>query len=291
MADPDGVLFLNLLNVYAERFDDSADLVLSHQTLSDRRVVRNVDTSKRLKVTGLFAVPQGLYRLEVDPLGYLPLSQFVNVNSDKGTALDLTFPVDPKKVSAVEFPEFADLPDQLQALLQVSDEVLGYEDRSGSDLYGALDAIRKAGMLNIAAKCRHTILPSGRSVLDYLQKLNECRGDRFFVNVPKQLREDTKNSMASGLFFEVPELLHRPPDGYSEAGSYKTSDHFGNLQLSFFCNGADWVADIDIDDAGGLEHLFQVLRNALENRATHPYDIHEILIFHQKIDPGYRLLV
>ena len=47
----------------------------------------------------------------------------------------------------------------------------------------------------------------------------------------------------------------------------------------------------DIDDAAGLEHLFQVLRNELTGRPTHPYDIHEILIKHQMLDPGYELVV
>jgi hypothetical protein len=49
----------------------------------------------------------------------------------------------------------------------------------------------------------------------------------------------------------------------------------------------DCVADIDIENAAGLGDVFQVLRNSLTGRPTHPYDIHEILVFHQKIDPGY----
>jgi hypothetical protein len=63
------------------------------------------------------------------------------------------------------------------------------------------------------------------------------------------------------------------------------------LQLTFFVKGDEWVADIDIDDAGGLEHVFQVLRNKLSGRPTHPYNIHEILVKFQQLDPGYRLMV
>jgi hypothetical protein len=37
--------------------------------------------------------------------------------------------------------------------------------------------------------------------------------------------------------------------------------------------------------------VFQVLRNQLTNRPTHPYDIHELLHFYQKLDPGYSLEV
>jgi len=46
-----------------------------------------------------------------------------------------------------------------------------------------------------------------------------------------------------------------------------------------------------IDDAGGLEHVFQVLRNKLSGRPTHPYSIHEILVKFQQLDPGYTFTV
>ena len=291
MAEQNGTLLLNFFNVYGDRVKDHADIMLTHQVLSDRRVVRNVDTSKRIKIPNLNSVPQGLYRLEVDALGYMPVSQFVNVESGDGTEVELTFAVDPAKVTAVQFPDYAALPERVQSLLQASDNVLGFPNKVGAELYAALDDIRQAGFLNIVAKCAHTTLLSSRNVMEYLQKLNESRGDRFFAQVTQQLREDTKNSVASGRFFEVPELLHHPPPGFQSAKSFKTDDRYGNLQLSFFTNGMDWVADIDIDDANGLEHVFQVARNALSQRPTHPYDIHEILVSYQKIDPGYRLVV
>ncbi len=55
--------------------------------------------------------------------------------------------------------------------------------------------------------------------------------------------------------------------------------------------GDNCVPDIDIDDAGGLAHVFQVVRNRLSGEPTHPYNIHEILIAHQKLDPGYNFTV
>ena len=47
--------------------------------------------------------------------------------------------------------------------------------------------------------------------------------------------------------------------------------------------------DADIDDAAGLGHVFQVLRNWLTHGATHPYDIHEILVFRQEVALPYDL--
>jgi hypothetical protein len=146
-------------------------------------------------------------------------------------------------------------------------------------------------MLNIAAKTARTPLTNGRTVLSYIQKLNEVRGDRFFAVVPKDLHGETENSVNEGLFNPADQSLHKPPPGFSPAGSFKTPDHYGNLQLTFFNKGDDYVADIDLDDAAGLEHVFQVLGNALSGKPTHPYNIHEILVGFQHIDPGYRFVV
>jgi hypothetical protein len=44
---------------------------------------------------------------------------------------------------------------------------------------------------------------------------------------------------------------------------------------------------VDIDEASGLRHVFEVARNHLKDHKTHPYDVREILLQHQKIDPGY----
>jgi hypothetical protein len=92
------------------------------------------------------------------------------------------------------------------------------------------------------------------------------------------------------LFRPVDGSLHDPPQGFAPAGSFKTFDAFGNLQLTFFADGARCRADVDIDDAAGLLHVFQVLRNNLSGNPTHPYDIHQILIAHQHLDPGYQLV-
>ena len=74
--------------------------------------------------------------------------------------------------------------------------------------------------------------------------------------------------------------------------SFKSFDLYGNLQLTFLERaGGELLVDADIDEAAGLLHLFHVLRNALTSDATHPYDIHEILTFHQALNTGYRLVV
>jgi len=281
-------LRLRIQDVYGKPVRELVDIDLRHQTLSEHKVIRAIDGSKRIIISGLRGAPQGLYRLEVDSPAYLPVSQFVNLNASGVTDETVTCPIDAKKVVNVRFPKYEAL--DFQPLLENTEALLGFEGAKGKALYDKLDNIRKAGLLNIAAKARVTPLSNGRSVLEYVQTLHELRGDRFFASVPKELREETKNSVAADLFHVADQSLHHPPDGFpgfTDAGSFKTNDRHGNLQLSFFMKGNECLVDIDVDDAGGLGHIFQVLRNALTGRPSHPYDIHEILVFRQKVDPGY----
>ena len=91
------------------------------------------------------------------------------------------------------------------------------------------------------------------------------------------------------LFHSVSAALHDPVPGYTVTDSYKTLDRYGNLQLTFQRRGTtgdDYVADVDIDDAQDIEHIFQILRDTVSG-PTDPYDIHDILVMDQHLDLGY----
>lgn len=283
-------LQLELRDVYGKFLGEKVDIILRHQVLSEVKKASPNVTGK-VEITGLRGAPQGLYRMEIDPPSYQYVSQFVNMKASGVTSRSITFPIDPGKVIGVNFQAYTKLSKVLQDLLERSDKVLAFEGKKGNELYDSLDDIRKAGLLNIATKTNATPLTNGRTVLSYIDRLNELRGDRFFCDVPRELRSETKNSVAEGLFHKVSGSLHTPPPGFVAAESFKTSDKYGNLQLTFFTNGEVFKADIDIDDAGGLEHVFQVLRNKLSGKPTHPYNIHEILVAHQHLDPGYTFVV
>ena len=283
-------LQLELRDVYGKFLGEKVDIILRHQVLSEVKKASPTVTAK-VEITGLRGAPQGLYRMEIDPPSYQYISQFVNMKASGITSRSITFPIDPGKVIKVNFQAYTKLSEDLQSLLEQSDKVLSFEGKKGKDLYDTLDDIRKAGLLNIATKTNATPLTNGRTVLSYIDRLNEIRGDRFFCDVPRELRSETKNSVAEGLFDKVSGSLHTPPLGFVHAESFKTPDKYGNLQLTFFTNGETFKADIDIDDAGGLEHVFQVLRNKLSGKPTHPYNIHEILVGHQHLDPGYTFVV
>jgi hypothetical protein len=284
------VLQLSLRDVHGEPIKESALVRLRNLSSSAVKQVQG-NPGRTLSIRGLKGRPKGLYVVEVDPPGYLSSSKFIEVQASGITQAEMVFAVDASRVRDVSLPAYADLPAEARAMLENSTRVRGFEGLSGQTLYEAFDDIRCAGLLNVIAKTRVTASTPGQSVLSQLAELLDLRGDRCFCVVPQSLRDDTKNAALAGLFKAVDGGLHHFDDGFSEAGSFKTPDSYGNLQLTFFASADRWVADIDIDDAGGIGHLFQVIRNEVKNRTTHPYDIQQILLRHQSLDPMYRLLV
>ena len=285
-------LRLKVVDVYGKPIAEKIDVILRHRVLSQFKR-KSANGANEIDIPGLFGDPQGAYQLDVDAPSYQFVRQFINMRSSGITAMTITLPIDPDKVRSVNFPAFSSLDPAARALLNQSGNVVSFEGKTGKALYDALDIdpIRKAGMLNIFAKTRATGFGNDRNVLSHVQDLTEVRGDRFFALVSKELRSETKNSIDKGLFHEADQSLHHPLPGFSAQGSFKTADRYGNLQLSFSAKDDEWRSDVDIDDAGGLEHVFQVLRNKLSGKPTHPYNIHEILVKFQQLDPGYTFTV
>ena len=94
----------------------------------------------------------------------------------------------------------------------------------------------------------------------------------------------------SGALHEFPD----PWEAIAERGSFKTPDRAGNLQVTFARSGAPrnegfHLVDADIDDHAGIQHVFDVLKHKITQSDTHPYDIHQILLYFQDLKPGYDL--
>lgn len=288
-----GNLLFEFFDVHGERPDDRVDVLVKHNELSQSHNERNFSTKKRLKIKNLDSSSGGIYSVQIFPLRRRPVSRFVKVLEDKTLQQTFILPVDPDRVVAVEFPAFDQLGDDLQQVLSESNSVEGNEGSAGRALFDALDDFRKAGLLNIYAKMRNTVFPSGKNVFSFVSQFNRIRAQRFFARVLKEMRDEVINSVASNLFREVSGALHTPPPGFQSVDSFKTREDYGNLQLTFFSKpeSLEFVVDADLDDAQGVEHIFQVLRPIFTGENTNPFDIHEILIMHHKIDPGYRLVV
>ncbi len=281
---PDGILNLSVVDVYGDKLVEPVDVFLRHQSLADNPSFRGTKPAKVIRFQGLYRNPQGLYRSEIDAPSYLAVSQFINIPSSGSARLVATLPVNKNRVVSVTFPAHSLLDPDAQRLLAAST----IDSLSGPALYDGFDDLRKAGFLNLVTKAMNTRLLSDKPVLAYLQQITEQRGDRLFAIVPASLHAEVVHSATGGLFHAVSEALHEPSPGFTLVDSYKTPDHYGNLQLTFARNLPEWSVDMDIDDAQGLEHIFQVVRNAASGQPTHPYDIHEILVEFQELDPGYR---
>ena len=263
-----------------------------HLELSSAPVFRDKRTSKRLRIEELESTHSGIYSVLAFPMRYRPVSKFVRILEDKTVQASFVLPVDPSRVTRVEFPPFEELGSDLKHVL-IDSEVEGNEGLRGRELYEAFDDIRRAGLLNIYSKMRVTRFPNGKDAFSFVKAFRRVRGSRFFADVQKELRDEVKNSIHADLFNQVSGALHTPPPGFISADSFKTLDRYGNLQLTFFSkpDTLDFMIDADIDDARGIEHVFQVVSHSISGRDSHPFDIREILLQSQKIDPGYRLIV
>jgi hypothetical protein len=293
----EGKLSLQVLDVHGRNVEEPVDIFLRNQTLSHAPAFRSLDVRNACEITDLNVFPNGTYRLEIDALSYQTVSRFVNIPPDGNATTVIPLPVNPKKVLRVEFPPFGDpgIPSCAWELLNRSPNVLNFSGRTGKELYESLDDIRKAGFLNLVAKANRTRFHfeqgEPQTVLSFIHEISELRGDRFLAMAPAELRSATTHSVHEELFREVSEALHTPPPGFVHDRSFKTLDHFGNLQLSFFASSDGRLAvDMDIDDAQGFDHIFQVVGN-FWGGPTHPYNIHEILIASQELDPRYELIV
>lgn len=245
------------------------------------RCVRSARTNTgRVRVTGL---DPGTYLVQAFPLTHRPVAQLVQATTD--TKVDLCTPLDPDRVTSVGFPIWSQLPAPLADVLLASD-VEGVSGR-GADLYTGLPELSRAGLLNLYTKMAGECLTEAASAWSFVTALYRVRPDRIFADVQPGLRDLVKSSPR---FRSVSGVLHTPPPGFTYAGSFKSTDPYGNLQLTFFCSPTlAFKVDADIDDAAGLSHVFQVMRHAFTNGLTHPYDIHQILTYRQDLVLPYTL--
>ena len=283
-----GRLELDIVDVNGVPLTEPVTVTLRHRTFNEQKRAEDVDASRTIAISGLRQEPQGLHILEVSAPSYRPVQRFVTIPASGSKRETVTLPIRADRARPL-FPAFDELDDRLQGILTRSNKVRSHEGKTGRELYAALGDEAKAGLLNISKKSLATGFRNGGDLLPHLV-LIDALGDRCFVEVPRSLIEQMPQLVDGHAFRSVNGALHNPPAGFSPAGSFKTDDAFGNLQLTFFESGERCRADVDIDDAAGLGHVFQVARNHVTGNPTHPYNIHQILLAHQHLDPGYRLV-
>jgi hypothetical protein len=282
-------LRIRFRNVYGEAPEDRADVqVIDART--DLVVGRRIDHSTRRGATFSSVEAGVLYKIRVLSGKHRPVAHFLRVGGSGKAQLDVVLPIHPDRVAGASFPDFSALDERLKIALGRNG--VGIDEDKARSLYNGLGDFEKAGLLNVWTKMTHTPMTEGNPASHYVDFVYQVRGDRFFADVNRSFRDLVRTATSTGAFKPVDGGLHTPPEGYEQAGSYKSTDGYGNLQLTFFAATATQLGfklDADIDDANGVEHVFQVLRNWLTDGETHPYDIHQILAQHQGLDTGYRL--
>ncbi len=281
----DGVLELRVVDVYNRPVAKPVTVWLKHQVLTDPREYRNQPPA--IRIPGLFRAPQGSYILQVDAEWYQFQGRNVEIPASGDLLTVVTMPVSLKHIAQVAFPDFTAIRTDARRLLDNS-EIGG---NTGSGIYSAFSALERAGFLNLVAKAERVRLPDRGTVLSLLQNVREQKQDRMFVMAAPGLREGVLENVNDETFHLVSGTLHHPPAGFEAVDSYKTHDAHGNLQLTFSTDGTDWHVDMDIDNAQGFDHLGQVIHNEVTQAPTHPYDIHEILLEYQELDPGYSFVL
>ena len=206
-----------------------------------------------------------------------------------------TLPTGIKPQQAVaRFPTYEHLPAQLKLLLDRS-QLASVGGLQGSALYYRLikesPPLRAASLLNIYTKMAETVLPSGNTVLNFLETLVDLRQDKLFAFVRKALLDEVKQETGDNkMFHGAIAFVHPIPrgfKGYVRKGSFKTRFKKGGLQLTFFLGKEGQVlVDSDVDEKGpSFSHFLHVITL----RKAHPYHIHQILV-EQGLNPTYALL-
>ena len=264
-----GSILIDARNVKGEPISGAkATLLLYNHRL------RSLDSVYRLKLSGAPALladvpafPYGSAELVIDIDRYYTKKRFVNVQPEDATEFTETFFLDSKtakpKFPAKSHPAFAKL-------------AIPFAD---------LTDLQKAGLLNIHAKA------AAVGVADAIESIVEVRPARIFARVKDSLLDFARDS--SDIFHEASGISHsfaKPWRRIEKSGSFKTADRQANLQLTFATNSDNQLlVDMDIDDHQGIAHAFDVIGHTLTGADTHPYNIHQVLLALQGIDPGYTL--
>ena len=261
-------------------------------------VTFNVAGHTSFEISNISCLDVGtLYALRLNADGFKPYAFFQLMKPGRNLPSEarVRLMANPKDVAGINAAAFADLPPNFRRGLERAVTIeLAAEDRDlvglhGAALYAAMGPMRKASLLNLVAKGRHG---SADRIASFVRSPAILRQDRCFAEVDPALHEKLARS---GTFKSAPATLHMPPPGFELMNSFKSRDAHANLQVTFMRKiDSDIIwADIDIDEASGFEHGFEVIRNAVVDGRTNPYLVRELLLLSnddEPIDPGYDLV-
>jgi len=282
MADTNtGKVTLEFKDAYGKLISGDVELRFRHQKLHSLDFLAKVSLQgKPETIPDVPAFPTGNWLVEIFPGKYRIKSVFLDLPSNGERTIRETLFVDPGRVKAV-LPTANDI--QTMSRWSALRDVLG----KSTIQYDALKDQQKAGLLNLFAKMSDD---SAAGAWEHMVGVFEVKPARIYATVKDDLWTKVQT---------LPQRFHEEPDNGSmhkfggewtrlaEHASFKTPDPMGNLQLTFASNAKkEKAVDADLDDHQGLKHAFDVIKHKFSGD-TNPYDIHEVLVKFQGIDPGY----
>jgi len=286
----------SLKDVYGKIVSDHVQLTFYNknvQSLSQQFDV-DFDGAHAATLPDVPAFPTGLAEVFIKPVKYRYKSIFINVVGGEDNSIKEDFFVDPSQATPVLI-DFQDIPNKAYA----ADLMRILQDSNiDSARWSGLSMRNRATIFNLSAKMLRETTRTGQPLIALVTTIDHTWLDEQHRERVYALVEDTL--LASLLnypehFEPVSGVLHHfPPGGWTPiegSNSFKTRDAAGNIQFTFARNGEGQVmADIDLDDHKGLQHAADVLKHKITGKDTDPYDMHEILVYFQNLNPGYRLL-
>lgn len=218
-----------------------------------------------------------------------------------------------------EFVAWDDLPNLHLPLKKVLDRSSAVKVKGGGQLGKFTQATydnvsdkttvnAKAALLNLYVKTTETLDPTGAGEpwFSFVKEVLEIGRERFIAVVSPDMEASVrkisgdigafpgyKKTNAQNHFGNFPPAFNVVK---SKMVSVKTKEENGNLQLTMArgkdSTGADiFLLDADIDENGKLmAHIADLLKHKF-NGGTHPFDIHEYLVFSDPNRPlGYTLV-
>jgi hypothetical protein len=280
---------ISLFDVFGSAIKDDVDITFYNQRAQSLNLRFSVKfQGAPATLPGVPAFPWGLAEAYIRPTKYRAKSIFVDVPAGSSPLLiNQRMFVDPERVTPI-FPAFSLL--QTGARWAALKTVLIASGIGSDSSWNNLKGQQKAGLFNLFAKMQASVQEGAHVGFDFIRKVELFYPERIFAWVDKDL---LKYLVANPAKFEsVSGELHNFEGKWKRIdrpNSFKTRDDAGILQFTFAADAnGEHIADIDIDDHSGVKHAFDVIKHNITGKDTHPYNIHQILVSFQGVDPGYR---
>jgi len=284
-------------DIYGNTITDEVEIKIYNTQLQSLKNIYNVSfKGQPATLVGVPAFPTGHAQMIITPNKYRFKQRFINVEAGVTNRVTEYFFVEPSKANPHPI-EFGDLGNKTYGadLLQIL-----RDSEIGEDEWNKLSKQSRATILNLCAKMSRETVKSGAKLISSIQRIDQTwldpkHRERIYALVKPGLLAGLRSYPEK--YFSVDSSMHKFPSdewvSVDPPDSFKTlKDAAGNIQLTFAqkVETEGNLADIDLDDHKGLQHVADVLKHKFSGKDTDPYDIHEILWFFQQLDAEYRLL-